>query len=88
MPDTKKSDQSAQGATRMELLRSGVIMTSDELIKHVRDEKIAVFWLGPLPGYKYTIICKDQREIIVSYIPKGVSLNHPDRFNLTVETYD
>jgi hypothetical protein len=24
----------------------------------------------------------------VSYIPEGVSLNHPDRFNLTVETYD
>ncbi len=73
----------------MGLLRSGVIaMTSDELIEHAKDEKIAVYWLGPLPGYKYTIICKDRREIIVSYIPEGVSLNHPDRYNLTVETYD
>ena len=81
-------DQYAQGAPRMALLRSGVVsMTSGELIKHVRDEKIAVYWLGPLPGYKYTIICNDRREIIVTYVPQGVSLNLPDRFNLTVETY-
>lgn len=82
-------NQFAEGAPREMLLRSGVItMSSPELIQHVIDEKIAVYWLGPLPGYRYTIICKDRREIIVSYIPEGVSLNHPDRYNLTVETYD
>lgn len=71
-----------------QLLRSGgVVMTSDQLIHHVRSEKIAAYWLGPKPGYKYTIICKNRREIIVTYLPQGVSLNHPDRFNLTVETY-
>ena len=43
--------------------------------------------MGPLEGYKYAIICKDRKEIIVTYLPQGVSLNHPDRFNLTVETY-
>lgn len=81
-------NQYALAAPRDLLLRSGAVtMTSDELIKHVRDEKIAVYWLGPLPGYKYTIICTDRREIIVTYIPDGVSLDHPDRFNLTVETY-
>ena len=70
------------------LLRSGgVAMTSTELIKHVIDEKIAAYWLGPIPGYKYTIIRTDRREIIISYIPQGVSLNLPDRFNLTIETY-
>ncbi len=71
-----------------ELLRSGaVVMTSDQLIKHVKDERIAAYWLGPKPGYKYTIICKDRSEIIVTYLPQGVSVNHPDRFNLTIETY-
>ena len=75
-------DQFAQGASREMLLRSGVVtMTSAELIQHVKDEKIAVYWLGPMPGYSYTIICNDRKEIIVSYIPEGV------RFNLTVETY-
>lgn len=71
-----------------ELKRSGAVaMTSTELIKHVMDERIAAYWLGPKPGYKYSIICKDRSEIIVTYLPQGVSLNHPDRFNLTVETY-
>jgi len=81
-------NQSAQRARADMLMRSGVIsMTSDQLIKYVRDEKIAAYWPGPQQGYKYTIICKDRQEIIVTYIPQGVSLNHPDRFNLTVETY-
>lgn len=71
-----------------ELLRSGAVaMTSNELIKHVKDEKITAYWLGPKQGYKYSIICKDRSEIIVTYLPQGVSVNHPDRFNLTVETY-
>ena len=82
-------NQFALAAPREMLLRSGAVsMTSDELIKHVRDEKVAAYWLGPLPGYKYTIICTDRQEIIVSYVPQGVSLNSPDRFNLTVETYE
>lgn len=75
--------------TRMEALRNsgGIAMTSGELVHHVRNEKIVAYWLGPITGYKYSIICKDRREIIVTYIPRGVSLNHPDRFNLTIETY-
>lgn len=77
-----------EGARVNELMRSGAVaMTSTELIKHVKDEKIAAYWLGPKPGYKYSIICKDRSEIIVTYLPQGVSVNHPDRFNLTIETY-
>ncbi len=69
-------------------MRWGAIsMTSDELIKHVKSEKIPAYWLGPRPGYKYTIISRDRKEIIVTYVPQGVSLHLPDRFNLTVETY-
>lgn len=70
------------------LLRSGgIAMTEGELINHVRAEKITAYWFGPKPGYKYTIICKDKSEIIVTYLPQGVNLNHPDRLDLTVETY-
>jgi hypothetical protein len=70
------------------LMRSGgVALSSVELINHVEKEGIKAYWFGPIPGYKYTIICTDRKEIIVSYVPQGVSLNHPDRFNLTVETY-
>lgn len=81
-------NHSAQRARTETLLKSGVLsMTSDELMKHVKTEKINAYWLGPLAGYKYTIICKDRREVIVTYLPQGVSLPRPDRFELTVETY-
>lgn len=60
--------------------------TSSELIKHVRSEKIAAYWFGPVPGYRYTIIDKNRHEIIVTYLPQGVSLHHSDMFNLTIET--
>ncbi len=76
-------------STRFEnLKRSGAMaMTADELVSHVNSVGLDVYWLGPIAGFKYTIICTDRKEIIVSYVPQGVSLNAPDRFNLTVETY-
>jgi hypothetical protein len=81
-------NQVADRARAGELLRSGgVEMTSDELVQHVKSEGITAYWLGPVQGYKYTIICKDRKEIIVTYLPQGVGLNHPDRYNLTIETY-
>ena len=81
-------NQITQGPRNDQLLQSGAVaMRSDELIKHVKAEKIAAYWLGPLPGYTYTIICRDRKEIIITYLPQGVSLNQSNRFNLTVETY-
>lgn len=75
--------------TRIETLTKsgGIAMAPGELVQHVKRENIKAYWFGPIPGYKYSIICKDRREIIVTYLPQGVSLNHPDRFNLTIETY-
>ena len=79
----------ASGVTRTgSMLQSGgVEMSSEELIQHVKSAGIVAYWLGPIKGYKYTIICTERKEIIVSYLPQGVSVNDADRFNLTVESY-
>jgi len=78
----------SENARNQALLKSGAIaMTTGELINHVKSEGIDAYWLGPLPGYKYTIICTNRKEIILSYVPQGVNLNSPDRYNLTIETY-
>ena len=70
------------------LLRSGAIaMSTEQLVDHVKSQGFDAYWFGPIAGYKYTIICTNRNEIIVSYVPQGVSLNTPDRYNLTVETY-
>jgi hypothetical protein len=76
------------GARADELMRSGgVVLSSDELAQHVKSQGIAAYWFGPIEGYKYTIICTNRNEIIITYLPQGVSVNHPDRYNLTIETY-
>ncbi len=70
------------------LMRSGAIaMTAHQLVNHVKSASVDAYWFGPISGYKYTIIYVNPKEIIVSYVPQGVSLNTPDRYNLTVETY-
>lgn len=53
----------------------------------MKSASVSAYWLGPISGYKYTLIYFDRKEIIVLYVPQGVSLNAPDRFNLTVETF-
>jgi hypothetical protein len=80
-----RSPDTARANALMHL--GGVEMSSEQLVEHVKSEGIAVYWFGPLKGYKYTIIDMDHQEVIVTYLPKSVSLNHPDRYNLTVETY-
>lgn len=78
----------SEHARNQSLLKSGAIaMTTGELINHVKSEGIDAYWIGPLPGYKYTIIYTNRKEIILSYVPQGVSINHPDRYNLTIETF-
>lgn len=68
--------------------RSGVVtLSANELVNLVRNEKLVAYWLGPISGYKYTIIYSNRRGIIISYVPQGVSFNTSDRYNLTVETY-
>lgn len=78
----------SEQARLQNLMKSGAIaMTANQLVNHVKSQSLDAYWIGPLPGYKYTIICTDRKEIIVSYVPQGVSLNNPDRFNLVIETF-
>lgn len=78
----------SENARLQTLMRSGAVaMTADELVSHVKSASLEAYWFGPISGYKYTIIYVDRKEIIVSYVPQGVSLNAPDRYNLAVETY-
>ena len=62
-------------------------MTATELIDHVKKEKIAAYWFGPIPENKYTIICTDRDEILISYIPSGATLHASSESNILIETY-
>lgn len=79
----------ASANARMEVLRkSGAItMTAEELVEHVKQEKLTAYWLGPIQGDVYTIICTDPYEIYVNYIPSGARLHDSFATSVMVETY-
>lgn len=79
----------ASANARLEMLRkSGAItMSAEELVEHVKQEKLTVYWLGPIQGDVYTIICTDPGEILVTYIPIGARLHDSFATAITVETY-
>jgi hypothetical protein len=64
----------------------GLALSAEELVNHDRREHILSHWFGPFNGSHFSIICIDRKEIIITYLPKGVSANHPDQFDPTVET--
>lgn len=79
----------ASANARVEMLRkSGAItMSAEELVEHVKQEKLTVYWLGPIQGDAYTIICTDPSEIYVNYIPSGTRLHDSFASSVMVETY-
>lgn len=43
-------------STAEKLLHMGTtVVTSDELIKHAKDDDVDAFWLGPVSGYQYSL---------------------------------
>lgn len=79
----------ASAKSRVETLRkSGAItMSAEELVEHVKQEKLTVYWLGPIQGDAYTIICTDHAEILVTYIPIGARLHDSFATAISIETY-
>lgn len=79
----------ASANARVEMLRkSGAItMSAEELVELVKQEKLTVYWLGPIQGDVYTIICTDPGEIYVNYIPNGTRLHDSFASSVMVETY-
>ena len=78
----------ASANSRMETLRkSGVVaMTAEELIQHVRQENLKVYWFGPISGDVYSIICTDRAEIILSYLPSGSVIHDSFASSVILET--
>ena len=78
----------AAANSHLETLRkSGVVtMTAGELVKHVQNENLKVYWLGPIEGDIYTIICTNPAEIILSYLPADSRLHNSFAATVSLET--
>lgn len=62
-------------------------MTSDKFIALVKKHKDPVYWLGPMPGNKYSFNQNADDVDIVIYLPKGSSLSNVNQRKMTVKTY-
>lgn len=62
-------------------------VTSDELIEHAKDEVIDVFWLGPIPGYEYTLNHEVTGVADLFYWPESSGNSDATQFLYEVKTY-
>lgn len=65
----------------------GVVMSSTELIEHVKSENIGFYWLGPILGDKYTIDHTVDNEIVIVYLAKDSDINNANKSKLIIDTY-
>jgi len=56
-------------------------------MKVVQDDHSIAYWLGPMSGYKYTLIATSKDEITISYLPHGLNVVKANEPRLTVTTY-
>jgi len=70
------------------LVRAGaVIVSDDELINDVKKENVDAYWLGPIPGYRYTINHEVSGIADVLYLPKASEQSNMNLFSYEVKTY-
>ena len=62
------------------------VLTSDQLTKFVKEEKIVAYWLGPISGSKYTIVTTTSGKTTISYLSGGQGIERADQRNLIIET--
>lgn len=64
-----------------------IAMTPDKLIALVTKHKDSVYWLGSMPGNKYSFNQSTDDVDLVTYLPTGSSLSNVNQRKMTVKTY-
>jgi len=78
----------ADDSTAQKLEHSGVVvMSSEELISHLKKENVDVFWLGPISGYEYTLNHEVPGIADLFYQPKSLGKHDIKSFLYEVKTY-
>lgn len=63
------------------------VLTSGELTRHVNDENVDAYWLGPIPGYEYTMSHSKLGIAELFYWRKGSFDIRSKEFLYKVKTY-
>ena len=64
------------------------VVSSSELVSHAKSGNIDAFWLGPVPGYKYTLNDQALRIVDIFYWPGESGNRDAKQFLYEVKTYE
>jgi hypothetical protein len=72
---------------RTEALSGRVAMSENQLVDLISSEKVVAYWVGPRPGYLYTVDAKDKNKIILSYVAERTSTAQRTINSRVIATY-
>lgn len=64
-----------------------VVMTSGQLVDHLREDGLIAYWLGPIQGAEYTVNHELEGIVDVMYLPSGTDASDDKAFIYEVKTY-
>lgn len=76
------SNVSAAGATLGQ-----VALTESQLRDQVVSNKLTAYWVGPMPGAKYSLISNANGQVFVRYLPNGQGLEDTNADYRVIATY-
>lgn len=73
---------------KTKLVHAGaVVLTSKELVEHIKHERIVAYWLGPVSGYENTLNHEIPGVVDFFYLPTGADPTDHSVFLYEVKTY-
>lgn len=63
------------------------VLTQEELFSLVAENNLTAYWVGPLPGMKYSLTVTADKQIFVKYLPDGNGLTDSTPIYRVIATY-
>lgn len=64
-----------------------VVMSSTQLVNHLRNDALKTYWLGPISGDQYTVNHEIEGIVDVMYLPQGLAPIDHGGFDYEIKTY-
>ena len=78
----------SHSASTGRLSHSGnLLMSSGQLVDHLRKDGIRAYWLGPIAAEEYTLNHESEGIVDLMYFPKGTAASDDSTFDYEIKTY-
>ncbi len=78
----------SKSASAERLTHAGdVVMSSGQLVDHLKGDALNAYWFGPIQGAEYTVNHQLHGIVDLMYLPKGTDASDDNAFIYEVKTY-